>query len=64
MGENEISYINPKSGTHVASVAKIESRFICTLVSSSCIECVIKSRMTRECHVRFCEQLRGEIPLG
>lgn len=24
----------------------------------------IKSRMTGDCHVRFCEQLRGEIPLG
>jgi hypothetical protein len=23
-----------------------------------------KSRMTGDCHVRFCERLRGEIPLG
>ena len=41
-----------------------ESAVICSLVSTSCVEWVTKSRMTGDCHVRFCEQLRGEIPLG
>jgi hypothetical protein len=34
------------------------------LVFIACIECVTKRRLTGDCHVWLCEQLRGEFPFA
>ncbi|WP_411570498.1 hypothetical protein, partial [Pectobacterium cacticida] len=62
--EGQVSNLNAASGASATSSQEREAEVIRTLVSTTCIECVIKSRMTGDCHVRFCEQPRGETPLG
>ena len=64
MDEEQVSNLYTSSGASAASCSKRESGAVRALVFTTCIECVIKSRMTGDCHVRFCEQPRGEIPFG
>jgi hypothetical protein len=60
----QISDIPTRSREAIRAITAKATKGFCSLVSTSCIECVTRSRMMRDCHVRFCEQPRGEIPLG
>jgi len=64
MDERQVSNLDQKGGKKTFSIKEREATSLCTLVSTSCNECVTKSRMTGDGQVRFCEQLRDEISLG
>ena len=64
MGDAEISAIDKGGAMATGSAEEEKATVICSLVFITCIECVTKSRMTGDCHVRFREQPRGEIPFG
>ena len=64
MDANKASGFHEEGFTQASIVEKSKTSALCSLVFTSCRECVTKSRMMGDYQVRFCEQLRDEISLG